>query len=32
MAINGCGITINGAASTPQTLNNWLKAHGGYDG
>mmetsp|Transcript_10832 Transcript_10832/g.12267 ORF Transcript_10832/g.12267 Transcript_10832/m.12267 type:complete len:204 (-) Transcript_10832:32-643(-) len=30
MALNGLGKTIDGAAANPQTLNAWLKTHGGY--
>lgn len=32
MALAGTGKTINGAGATPQTLNNYLNAHGGYSG
>ena len=30
MVLNGCGKTIDGAASTPKTLNSWLTKNGGY--
>ena len=32
MAIGGHNISVAGATSSPQSLNAWLRAHGGYDG
>ncbi len=30
MILNGCGLTIDGAASTPKTLNHWFANNDGY--
>jgi len=30
MALNGIGKTIDGQESNPDSLNTWLKNHGGY--
>eukprot|EP00818_Percolomonas_sp_WS_P001451 CAMPEP_0117445440 /NCGR_PEP_ID=MMETSP0759-20121206/5797_1 /TAXON_ID=63605 /ORGANISM="Percolomonas cosmopolitus, Strain WS" /LENGTH=300 /DNA_ID=CAMNT_0005237617 /DNA_START=14 /DNA_END=916 /DNA_ORIENTATION=+ len=32
MAMNAKGKKINGASANPQTLNSWLRSHGGYQG